>query len=521
MKSFLQKFGRIVKDTIEGFDRIVFKGTILPLVKGKGAMSFCKGRKILNKDYKDWMREQSQLIIGDAERYAQAHSGRGVEYISASGVRKEKLARERQKEMGVSAGLIGVWSALEGARSFKARFSKTAGFPQLVSEWTKCKHLYFYLDHEDFGFMNIRLQTWFPYPIQIALNGREWLRRGLERAGNGFSAQGNKFLHLDDPVKARRLLARQLDTRWPKMMNGFLPVVFPAMERILGPYLSYYWTLWQSEWAADFICHSPEALRGVAESLLRHAHMTGTSERVLRYFDRPMTKAGTPHAGTHPEVTSRVLSFGDGIRVRHWVGQNSVKVYTEQNVLRVETTVNHPGMFKVYRRAQGEPASKPKRHLRMRKGVADIALRAQVSRDVNHRLIEQLAACGSEKPAREIFANTCRSFQKGGRKVRALDPLGKDRALLEALSDPGHCLSGVRNAWLCERLQGTTGYRGKSRKQQSAKVTRALRLLRDHGLLRKLPRQRAYHLTVKGLELTQSLQAMLAASTEKLMEMAA
>ncbi len=46
----------------------------------------------------------------------------------------------------------------------------------------KCKHLSFYLDHAQYGFMNIRLQTWFPYHIQICMNGREWLRRSLEQA---------------------------------------------------------------------------------------------------------------------------------------------------------------------------------------------------------------------------------------------------------------------------------------------------------------------------------------------------
>ena len=53
-------------------------------------------------------------------------------------------------------------------------------------EWTKCKHLYFYFDHHAYGFMNIRLQTWFPYHIQVAMNGREWLRRDLEKKDIGF-----------------------------------------------------------------------------------------------------------------------------------------------------------------------------------------------------------------------------------------------------------------------------------------------------------------------------------------------
>jgi hypothetical protein len=67
----------------------------------------------------------------------------------------------------------------------------------------------------------------------------------------------------------------------------------------------------------------------------------------------------------------------DGPRVRHWVDHNSVKVYNEQNVLRIETTINMPDMFRVYRRAQGQPHTARKKLRPLRKGVADIPLRAQ------------------------------------------------------------------------------------------------------------------------------------------------
>jgi len=51
--------------------------------------------------------------------------------------------------------------------------------------------------------MNIRLQTWFPYHIQICLNGRERLRRSLEKNGVEFVAKGNKFLHVAYNCRSR------------------------------------------------------------------------------------------------------------------------------------------------------------------------------------------------------------------------------------------------------------------------------------------------------------------------------
>ena len=63
--------------------------------------------------------------------------------------------------------------------------------------------------------MTVRLQTWFPYHIQIALNGREWLRRRLEARGVDFLRQGNKFLHIEDYALAQRCLRQQLDRLAP------------------------------------------------------------------------------------------------------------------------------------------------------------------------------------------------------------------------------------------------------------------------------------------------------------------
>jgi len=521
MNTFLQKFANVVKGTLTGFDRIVFKGYILPLMNEKGVKGFCQGRRILNKDYKNWMMEQTGKVVDAAERHAQTECDSRITPILSSRTRKEEIAHKRQRERNITSGPIGVWSAVESCFSYKARYCATAGFPQLRGHWTKCKHLYFYFDHEDYGFMNIRLQTWFPYHIQVALNGREWLRRSLEKQGCEFLAKGNKFQHIADYDEAQRLLNRQLDTRWKGALEGFLPVVFPAMQEILGPHLSYYWTLWQSEWATDFVFPSPSDLAPIADSLLRHAFMTGTSTRVLRYLDRPLTKAGAPRANMKNEVMSRVLEFNDGLRVRHWVDQNSVKVYNEGNTLRVETTINQPGMFKVHRRAQGEPDSTPKRRLPLRKGVADIPLRAAVSQEINDRLMEQIATCHNETPALEVFDAVSRRLKKGKRRVRALDLLGKDRALLESLSDPAFCVSGLTNKKLREKLCDAPGYCGLSEKQLRGKVTRALRLLRDHGLIRKMPRQFRYQLTASGRELTTTLEAVLTVSTQQLMEMAA
>ena len=521
MESFINKFSDVIKGTISGFDRIVFKGYILPLMAAAQVMSFCRSRGILNKDYKQWMMKQTEAVIESAEQYAKDNSAFGVIPISTWRIRKEALAHERQQAEGIVNGLIGVWSCMESAFSYRARYCEKSGYPQLRNYQTRCKHLYFYFDDEEFGFMNIRLQTWFPYHIQICLNGREWLRRSLEGAGIDFIAKGNKFLHIADYQRAQELLDKQLDARFTKLLDGFLPIVFPMMQDILGPHLSYYWTLWQSEWATDFIFDSPESLNPIMNSLLRHAHVSGTSSRVLRYLDRPLTKAGNPYLNSNEDVITRVYDFNEGMRIRHWVDKNSVKLYNERNIIRVETTTNDPSKFKAYRHKQGQSPEERKQLLPLRKGVMDIPLRAKVSQQVNDRFVENLTVQHDETPAGKFIDEISHHVVKGGRRFRALDVVGKDRELLKAISDPAFRVSGLTNKMLREHLSSTDFGSKRTDKQLSAKVSRHLRILRVHGIIRKLPRQHRYQLTLKGVRMTNIINAVMAVSTENLLEMVA
>jgi len=517
----IARIGRAIVARLSGFDRLIPKGFIRPLMYAEGAMDFLRSRKVLNKDYKDWAMDQSQRLIEGVERFAQEQTGRGIMPISSSRTRKEELAHRLQKERGIDTGVIGAWSCVEAGQSYRACFDRERGFPQLRWEQVRCKHLYLYLDHEDYGFVDLRIQTWFPFQIQIALNGREWLRRQLDKAGVRYQRCGNKILEIADPEAAQRLLDRQVRLLRPSMLDRLVPMIFPTRRQTLGTQLSYYWTIWQSEWATDLIMQDHDLAREQTEVLMRHALITGTSDRILRYLARPVTADGQPYARDSRQVLTRVATYHDGVRVRHWVGSNSVKVYNEQNVVRVEATINEPGDFRVMRHAQDESRAKPKRRLPMRRGVADIAHRAAVSQGINNRLMDHLASCTDATPLANLVAPYTRPFTKDGRRVRALEPLGKDRELLLAIGDPKHAIQGCSNAELRAILGTQTWGKGYGEGQLSARISRHLSLLRNHGLIRKMPRQNRYQLTDAGRRLTTALAVALKASTQELMRIAA
>lgn len=183
MDTLKHRFNDKIKGIITGFDRIVFKGMLRPIMYAAGMQGFLMSQNILNKDFKTYAVANSQAIVASAEATSKLNTGCGITYISSSNERKETLAHIRQKESGMSEGLIGVWSCVESCWTYRSTFNSEAAYPVLRQEQSRCKHLYFYYDDPIYGFMSIRLQTWAPYEIQIALNGREWLRRSLDLTG--------------------------------------------------------------------------------------------------------------------------------------------------------------------------------------------------------------------------------------------------------------------------------------------------------------------------------------------------
>ena len=320
---------------------------------------------------------------------------------------------------------------------------------------------------------------------------------------------GNKFLHIENYDLAQELLNEQFSADFSAILNGVLPLVFPHMSEITNE-LTYYWTLWQSEVAKDYIFTDKTDLEPLMGSLLRYALVNGTGDRILRYFGSPVKANGQPHHASNPEIQSRANCWYDGLRMRHWNSGNSVKFYNEHNVLRFEATMNNPAKFKVHRHSEDQDASKPKKFMPMRKGIADINLRAEVSNNIVNRFTEHMAAAENKTLFSELLSTVSKPLLHNGKRVRALDVFGKDLDLIRAISDPVFDVANITNAALQKKLANTSWAKGMTGKQLSGRISRHLALLRQHGLIKKLPNQRKYTLTDKGRKLSSAVNIALA-----------
>ena len=160
----------------------------------------------------------------------------------------------------------------------------------------KCLHLYHYFIHPVFGFMHARIQTWFPFSVQICLNGREWLARQMDRAGLTYERKDNAFVWLEDAHRAQRLMDEQVKANFADLLDPIAARLNPAHREMFGGFSAvYYWSVHQSEWATDIMFKSPSALAGIYPQLVQHGIRTFGSPDVMRFLGRRVPSHGQVH----------------------------------------------------------------------------------------------------------------------------------------------------------------------------------------------------------------------------------
>lgn len=520
--SFVQRLGSRVTGVLHGFDRLVFRGTLRSLVHGPRMAAYLGRVDVMLKEFKDWAEARTARILGAASTAARA-ANRPEQYLESAAISKEELIREIQQRDGVDAGLVAIVRCIEPCQSFQLVKRKCDKYIGLRSRRRMCQHVYWYQVDPRFGLLHVRLQTWAPYDLRVSINGREWLARQLDAAGIRYQRRDNCFPWIADVPAANALMQEQLRHDWMTTLDAFARQVNPNYTPDFEQRgLHYYWSVYQSEWASDVMFREPADLAALYPRLVRHGITNLRCGDVLRFLGRAVCRDGRVNPRFHGEVTSDVRTRPEGVRLKHRVDANALKMYDKfGQVLRIETTINHPKDFKVYRTKSNAPAGQPD-WLPLRKTVVDLPRRAEVSQQSNERYLDALASVETPTPLKELTDPLCRRTRWKKQPVRALNPLAPDdAALLAAVADAKFVTRGFRNGDLCELLHPQPAPNAAERKRRSAAMTRRIRLLRAHKLIRKVPRAHRYLVTPKGRDILTALHAAQTASAQQLTALAA
>jgi len=516
VNSFLQRFGALVVGVLHGFDRLRFRGSKRQLCHPAGLLSWLGYCSILLKDYKTFAHEATLNLCRALE--APAEQADLYCFLNNSQHSKEEVALQRAAAQGRTQGLIAVLGCVEPCRILQVRGNPKTKRLEPRVELGKCKHYYHYYLDPQYGLRYTRLQTWFPFTVHVGLNGRAWLAQQLQAAGLDFVQKDNCFPWIEDFAAAQQLADAQQTTAWPVLLDGWVAQSNPLAQTLLKAPVPYYWSMETGEYATDLAFHTAADLGRLYPRLVQQAVTTLGGTDVLRFLGYRVCQDGRPLKNMAGEVTTRVKELVEGMCVKHQAHGNQVKMYDKfGQVLRIETELHNLRDFKVYRALEGEPEG-PKAYRRLRQGVADVHGRAEVSQKSNERYVAALATVAEKVPLGELTKALGQRVSWKGRAVRALNPLAaEDVALLEAVSRGEFVVSGFRNRDLRGLLFSPAAGSAEA-KRQASKVTRWLRLLRGHSLIRKIAQTHRYQLTEKGRSSLTALLAARQANTEQLLQ---
>jgi hypothetical protein len=479
----IERYGDKLVGTLGCFDRIVITGTLPDCCHVGAMMAQLLKRDIRFFDYTQLVDPLRNRLHANAQALAEVN-GIAVEPIRHSrGVRKEDRIAVILEKRGRHPGLVHIFSAMENCNCFKPWHDKTTGRTYLKAAGGRCAHLYFYFIDELLGLCYLRVPTWAPFRLQFYCNGHNWLAGQLRREKIGFTQQDNAIVALDDFARAQQLadgfdplvLHKRLD-RWAKQ---FCPVddAFPS---------GWHWSLMQVEYATDIIFRRPADLAPLYETLTRRAIHEVKADDIATFLGRH---------GLNPNYQgdggSRYNVLIEGTRLRHSLGDASIKMYDKfQHVLRIETTTNNVSFFKHHRQVVHRNGRVEMKNAPVQKTIHSLGVVCELLAAANRRYLEFLSVLEDDSTGRRTLERVCCSVQDdAGRSYRGLNFfLSADLELVLTVLRGEYLISGVNARRLRKYLPHWSG----------SQVSRALRRLREHGLLKKIAGTFKYYITKLG-----------------------
>src|SRR3954449_12772221 len=487
LSRFVAKFTSLIVAVLSCFDRVLFKGHLALAAPHELERFVDCTLKVRRSDFMKTLAPQySDRLVAHAQDWAQKE---GRTYVYRTGqFRKDEWAQNLIRDQGISEGLVGILCTQETCPCFALVPGPQR--PQFVSRNRQQRVLSYYSLDPQFGLIHVRLQTRLPFTVQVYVNGHEWLAQQMVQKKLGFVQQHNAFTQLDDPAQAQRLSDRFARLDWPKILDRWARQVNPLLQELFPGY-SLHWVVDQAEYATDLVFKSRAALAGLYRALLDYAVRTFTPKNILGFLGRKWDRRFDGEVHTHYEDDRWF-----GTRIKHRMKSNWLKMYDKfGRILRVETVINSPKEFWVYRTQHHHDGTSSVGYYPMTKSVASLVDYQEQSLACNRRYLDELAVVDDPTPAYQDLRQLTEPKVVEGRSYAGFNPARRDDVrLFRAVLDGDHIARGFRNADIREPLFGELP-KPAQRRRASAAVGRLLKRLHVRHLVAKIPRTRRWRVT--------------------------
>lgn len=478
-----EKYRDRIWGVLNCYDRLVFTGTLPQLCYPDGMSAYLKARQIRIFDYPKMFAEPLRdEIRANAEALAKEH---GIEFIrKVDAFRKEKRIKQILKQRGDHPGLVHIFSAMEFCTAYYPWYDKHTGTTTLKRRDGKCLHYYFYFIDEELGLCYLRVPTWCPFRLQFYCNGHAWLGAQLRRAGVGFTLVDNAFMVLEDVATANRLAERLKIERLHRVLDRYAQQYCPIIKRLS---VAYHWSIMQAEYATDILFKRPEDLQAFYPLLLETLIHSVKPENIATFLGQKL------HGNYGGEIGSRLTKRAELTRIKHTMGPVSIKMYDKGRcVLRIEVTVNNVSFFKEYRDVHRRTGEREPTWTSMRKTIYSLRSLQNVLKAATHRYLEFISQMAVPEIGVSVLKRITESKMDSHHSYKGFNPLREDDAcLLRLLARGEFSITGLTSRILQTLMPQKT--RGQ--------ISRILRRLRAHGLLKKIGRTYKYYLTALGKQI--------------------
>jgi hypothetical protein len=475
----VERYGSSIEGVLGCYDRMIIGGTLVRIASESGAQAWLYEKGVRCFDLGQVAEPLRDLVRANAEKVA-TEAGVKIEYIERKNFRKEERIAALLKERGRHPGLVHVFSAMENCYTFKPRHDKESGQSRLRYRAGRCLHYYFYLIDEELGLCFVRVPTWLPFRLEVYFNQHQWLANQLRREGIDFELGDNVFYQIEDWERAQELV----DGFAIKRLHGKLCALgrrfCPAGGQIGG---GYHWSLRQVEYALDVVFKKESQLRAIYEEISRQAILTVRAGEVARFLGKKLSQKAEIESHFHTRV--------EGTRVRHALGRNALKMYDKDGrVLRIECVSNEVSFFKHYRKVVHRDGAADYQVAPLKKSIYSLGDLRQLMRAATERYLRFVGELEDRTWGRIDLAKISAPVRDGGdRSWRGFNFFRvADAEVLLALLRGEYQLSGLSNRLLQKRLPG----------RSPSQISRILKRLRLHGLLRKIGGTYKYYLTRLG-----------------------
>jgi hypothetical protein len=488
MELLTERYKDKLLGTIGCYDRVVILGTLPGLCYPQGMTCHLNHLGVRIFDYPKFAQPYRDLIRKNAENLAKA-KGIKIRYIANSKIKTGDMAKAeltKIKKRGQTVeGLFYIISCKELCSYYRPRYNEMTGDCYLEKKWAPCLHYYFYFIDRQLGLCYVRVPTWLPCTLEVYFNGHNWLASKLNEAGIEYLMGDNAFVDIADFEKAQeisdsfdvKILHRLLDD----FAEAFCPIV-----KSFG--IKYHWSVMQVEYSIDIVFRKQRQLKEIYDHLVATAVHTIKPDRIATFLGRRIYGHFKGEMGNQYDVRK------EGIRIKHTMGKVWIKMYDKfQQVLRIEITSTDISFFKHYRKVEHKDGSSSRKFTSMKKNIYSLRPLIKIAKEANRRYLEFISTIEERKVGTKRLRKVTKRIESNKRGYKGFNFFDdNDMKIIRILIRGEFNITGFRNKDLRNHFP----------QKSTAQISRILKRLKLHGIIKKASNSYKYYLTKMGKEVT-------------------